>query len=256
MCYANFLINNNMYRSKIEIINEDCISYMKNCEDNKFDLIITDPPYLFNKSPGKPYSERNQCNTKSKFSNSKLYSNDGYMMKEMASFTEKDLISFLNETKRILSLYNGYYFCSEAQVPFYCKWANDNKLMFSILIWEKPLSIINKNRFSQNTEFIIRIYDYGTALAKINDNKCYNRVKKYNTPSNKIHPTQKPIGLIEEILLVSKPINVFDPFSGSGSVAIACDRHNINLVGCEINKEHFNNGNKRIKSERNQTTLF
>ncbi len=245
-----------MYRSKIELHNVDCLPFMKQCEDGQFDLILTDPPYLFNKSPGKPYSERTQCNTNSKFSNSELYSNNGFMMRKMASFTEQDLSDFLDETIRVLSLYNGYYFCSEAQVPLYCKWATDNNLMFTILIWEKPLSIINKNRFSQNIEFIIRIYDYGTALTKIDNNKCYNRVKKYNLPSEKIHPTQKPIGLIEEILKVSKPTNVFDPFLGSGTTAIACDNSSINLIGCELDKNFYNKANKRIEFARRQQSLF
>ena len=245
-----------MYRSKIEIHNVDCLTFIKQCEVKQFDLILTDPPYLFNKSPGKPYSEREQCNTKSKFSNSKLFSNDGFMMKEMASFNEKDLNNFLNETIRILNIYNAYYFCSEAQIPFYCNWANEKKLMFSILVWEKPLSIINKNRYSQNIEFVIRIYDYGTALDKIEDNKCYNRVKKYNSPSNKIHPTQKPIGLIEEILKVTNPTNVFDPFMGSGSVAVACDKNLVNFVGCELNKDFYNKANKRLDLARRQQTLF
>jgi site-specific DNA-methyltransferase (adenine-specific) len=245
-----------MYRSKIEIHNLDCLSFVKECNDGQFDLILTDPPYLFNKSPGKPYSERSQYNTKSKFSKSELYDFDGFMMNEMASFTEKDLYNFLNETKRILNVYNGYYFCSEAQVPLYCKWATDNSLMFTILIWEKPLSIINKNRYSQNVEFIIRIYDYGTALSSVTENKCYNRVKKYAPPSNRIHPTQKPINLMKEILKVSEPQNVFDPFCGSGSVAVACDELGLNLVACEINEGHFERANKRIDQHRRQQTLF
>jgi len=245
-----------MHRSNIEIHNVDCLHFMKQCEDKQFDLILTDPPYLFNKSPGKPYSERKQCNAKGAFGNSELYSFNGFMMKEMASFTEQDLNDFLDETIRVLKKYNGYYFCSEAQVPFYCKWATDNNLMFTILIWEKPLSIINKNRFSQNTEFIIRIYDYGTALTKIDDSKCYNRVKKYNSPSNKIHPTQKPIALIEEILKVTNPQNVFDPFLGSGSVAVACDKMSIDLIGTEINEEYFNKATKRIELARRQQSLF
>ena len=63
-----------MYRSKIELHNlPNCLNFMKQCKDKQFDLILTDPPYLIKKSPGEPYSERNQSNTKSfKFSNSKL----------------------------------------------------------------------------------------------------------------------------------------------------------------------------------------
>ena len=34
-----------MYRSKIELHNVDCLPFMKQCEDNQFDLAIVDPPY-------------------------------------------------------------------------------------------------------------------------------------------------------------------------------------------------------------------
>ena len=229
---------------------------MARYEDNHFDLIVTDPPYLFNKSPGKPYSERKQCNAKGAFGKSELYSFDGFMMKEMASFDEVNLVEFLNETKRILNIYNGYYFCSEAQIPFYCNWANKNNLMFSVLVWEKPLSIINKNRYSQNTEFIIRIYDYGTGLIKTDINKCYNRVKKYNSPSGKIHPTQKPVALIEEILRVTKKGKVLEPFLGSGSIAIACHNLGFDLTACELDKEYYDAAIKRISDHQKQIKLF
>lgn len=245
-----------MYRSNISLYNEDCLAFMDKCDAEQFDLILTDPPYLFNKSPGKPYSEREQCNTASKFSNSKLYSNDGFMMKEMSSFTEDDLVTFLDKTPRLMKVYNAYYFCSEAQVPFYCRWATDNNLMFSILVWEKPLSIINKNRYSQNVEFIVRIYDYGTALTRISDNRCYNRVKKYKPPTGRIHPTQKPVGLIEEILKVTTPSRVFDPFMGSGSVAVACDKNSIDMVGCELNEVHYREAQGWVNSQRGEQSLF
>ena len=29
----------------IELLNMDCMEYMKDCEDNEFDLAIVDPPY-------------------------------------------------------------------------------------------------------------------------------------------------------------------------------------------------------------------
>lgn len=35
-----------------------------------------------------------------------------------------------------------------------------------------------EDRFSQNIEFIVRIYDYGTGLNRIDKNEAYNRVKK------------------------------------------------------------------------------
>jgi DNA modification methylase len=186
----------------MEIKNNDAFELLKSLDDKSIDLIITDPPYWHKKSPGKPYSERNTYETNSTFANSNLFKADGMMMQSMSDFTDKDVYRLLPEFKRVMKIMNAYIFCNDTLVPYYTMWAEQNNLMFSILIWEKPLSIINKNRFSQNIEYIVRIYDYGTALNKREETYLYNKVKKYNV-TDKIHPTQKPTDLIREFLLVS-----------------------------------------------------
>ena len=232
------------------IYNEDCLEGMKRISDKSIDLVVTDPPYWHKKSPGKPYSERKQCETKSKFSNSTLYNAEGYMMGEMSTFGEQEIDKILKELTRVCKIPNIYLFCNETQVPYYTMWAEKNGLMFSILVWEKPLSIINKNRFSQNLEFIVRIYDYGTGLNRIGGmNDIYNRVRRSKPVSGmkKEHPTQKPLKLIEEFLLLSSKEGdlVLDPFMGINSTGIACKLLGRKFIGFEINKKYFNVAQKR-----------
>ena len=234
----------------------DCLERMKEIPDGSIDLIITDPPYWHKKSPGKPYSERKQCNTKSKFSKSKLYNNDNDMMNKMSDFNDKDIFSFLSISIKKMKIPNIYVFCSENQVPYYCLFAEKNKLMFSILVWEKPLSIINKNRFSQNIEYIVRIYDYGTALNRIGENNFYNRVKKYNNINGKIkhHPCEKPISLINEFIQLSSNKNdiILDPFMGSGSTGVACVNTNRKFIGIELDEKYYDISCKRITDAINE----
>lgn len=239
------------------IKNIDAFELLKSLDDKSIDLIVTDPPYWHKKSPGKPYSERNTYETNSTFANSNLFKADGMMMQTMSDFTDKDVYRLLPEFKRVMKIMNAYIFCNDTLVPYYSMWAEQNGLMFSILIWEKPLSIINKNRFSQNIEYIVRIYDYGTALNKRDENYLYNKVKRYNV-SDKIHPTQKPTDLIREILLVSsnKQDLILDPFMGSGTTAIACIKEERNFIGSEISKEFYELANKRIEYETAQTKLL
>lgn len=243
---------------KINTINNiDAFELLKSLDDKSVDLIITDPPYWHKKSPGKPYSERNTYETNSAFANSNLFKADGMMMKSMSDFTDKDVYRFLPEFKRVMKIMNAYIFCNDTLVPYYGMWAEENGLMFSILIWEKPLSIINKNRFSQNVEYIVRIYDYGTALNKRTENFLYQKVKKYSV-QDKIHPTQKPIGLIRELLLVSSKKHdlILDPFIGSGTTAIACIKEERNYLGSEISEEYYQIAKKRIENETAQLRLF
>ncbi|MEN6423556.1 MAG: site-specific DNA-methyltransferase [Smithella sp.] len=76
-----------------------------------------------------------------------------------------------------------------------------------------------------------------------------------------IHPTQKPVRLLERLLaLVSKPGDlVCDPFSGSGSTAIACINTHRNFVGFEIDYEYYDASIERINEAirvPKQKTLF
>lgn len=242
------------------IINADCMQEMNGIADKSIDLCITDPPYWHKKSPGKPYSQRKQCRTNSAFSNSELYNYEGEMIKGMSDFDDKCINSFLTALEPKMKIMNAYIFCSETQVPYYAMWAENNGYMFSILVWEKPLSIINKNRFSQNLEYIVRIYDYGTALNRLDNNELYNRCKK-TTPvsgSNKEHPTQKPIELIQQFILLSSKENdiVLDPFIGSGTTAIACLRSKRHFIGFEKDIDFYNIALKRVKNDTSQLRLW
>lgn len=246
----------------IKLWHGDCLELMKDIPDKSISLVITDPPYWHKKSPGKPYSQRNQCHTKSKFSNSNLYSQDGYMMKAMSDFNQDSISTMMKELSRVCKILNAYIFCNETQVPYYAMWAEKNRYMFSILIWRKPLSIINKNRFSQNVEFIIRIYDYGTGLNRIDKNYYYDRVKDVKPISgkNKLHPVQKPLELINQIMELSSKEGdtVLDPFMGSGTTGVACINTGRKFIGIELDNNYFDIANKRIKDAiiNKQTELF
>src|SRR5260370_17954670 len=53
------------------------------------------------------------------------------------------------------------------------------------------------------------------------------------------HPTQKPVALLERILLASTNEGdlVLDPFSGSGTTLLAAFRLRLHALGCELSAE-------------------
>lgn len=222
--------------------------------DNSINLVVTDPPYLHNKGGGKTHGTEG----KSKIANSKMYNFDSPMMKNMSNFGEKEITKLLDEFKRIMKKMNCYIFCNDTLIPYYLNWAMDNNKKWTILVWEKPLSILNRNRFSQNLEYIIRIYDNGTALNKLDIDTypeykdLYSKTRKFNQVKGKgkIHPTQKPLEYIEGLVMLSSNENdvVLDPFMGSGTTAIACLNNNRNYIGFEMNEDYYNLANERIKT--------
>jgi site-specific DNA-methyltransferase (adenine-specific) len=73
-------------------------------------------------------------------------------------------------------------------------------------------------------------------------------IKQVRDHYNTIHPTQKPVRLLERLLaLVSKEGDtVLDTFSGSASTAIAAWNTNRNFIGFEIDKEYYDLSVERL----------
>lgn len=72
-----------------------------------------------------------------------------------------------------------------------------------------------------------------------------------------IHPTQKPVRLLERILaLTTNPGDVvLDTFAGSCSTAIACVNTNRKFIGFEIDKEFYDAGVNRLKEALSEPKL-
>jgi site-specific DNA-methyltransferase (adenine-specific) len=71
-----------------------------------------------------------------------------------------------------------------------------------------------------------------------------------NDPNNKtLHPTQKPIQLLEWLIksYSNEDDNVLDFTMGSGSTGVACVNTNRNFIGIELNDEYFKIAEERIK---------
>ncbi len=88
-----------------------------------------------------------------------------------------------------------------------------------------------------------------------NGAKIYNKTA---TQLNRIHPTQKPIGLYDWLIdrYTEKGQIILDTHLGSGSSRISANKAGLSFVGCEIDKEYFDKQNKRYADFISQTRLF
>ena len=70
-----------------------------------------------------------------------------------------------------------------------------------------------------------------------------------STRKDKIHPTQKPLKLIEDLMLIhsNKGDYVIDPFAGSGTTAIAAIKHERGFNGCDLSEQYVEKARKRIQ---------
>jgi site-specific DNA-methyltransferase (adenine-specific) len=86
----------------------------------------------------------------------------------------------------------------------------------------------------------------------INDGKRFPRnVIKFNRDKGKVHPTQKPVALIEYLIKTYTNENetVLDFTMGSGSTGVACVNTNRNFIGIEMDENYFKIATERINSK-------
>ena len=243
-----------------KIYNDDCLEGMKKIEDNSVDLIITDPPY-----------EHVKGGMKSKKYNVGTWKSDSYMNEKMSDFKKEDILNFLDVSITKMKKVNMYIFCSKLQLAHYFDYLNKNKkLKYDLLVWDKSsddgkYSMKSSKFFTQDIEYIIRIYESGVSLNKVwneertkSDSRYYMKRQKFKQPKGK-HGTMKPVELIERFIELSSNENdiVLDPFMGSGTTAIACLNTNRNYIGFELDKKYCELANNRIKefiSEKEELT--
>ncbi len=75
---------------------------------------------------------------------------------------------------------------------------------------------------------------------------------------NKLHPSEKPVKLMEIFICNSSKSGdtVLDPFMGSGTTAIACINTNRNYIGFEIDPDYYEAAQERIRIHMQQQTIF
>ena len=90
-------------------------------------------------------------------------------------------------------------------------------------------------------------------------NKGGTRIfKKSPNQPERIHPTQKPVNLYEWILInyAKEGDKILDTHGGSQSSRIACFNLGFELDILELDKDYFDQANKRFEQHKKQLTLF
>ena len=234
----------------MNLINGDCLEKMKTIDENAVDLLFCDLPYgetdckwdclidlkLF-------WCEVNRvckinapmfftCSTK--FGVSLINSNSKNFRYDMV-WIKSVPVGFLTARKMPMRKHEMLY-------VFYRK---------------QPLYDIDNNHTHTSKETTknrkVGVYE-GEPKSKISIIKKYTPTLPNSIleiPSEKgIHPTQKPVGLMEWILKYYTRENdlVLDPTMGSGSTGVACKNTNRNFIGIEMDEEIFKTAEERINN--------
>ena len=200
-------------------------------DGEKADLVFTDPPY------GVSYADKN------KFLNSIDKGNRIQTEITADHGNAKDMAQlwgavFQNISKIILKDCSSYYICSPQGGDLYLMMMmmieNGLPLRHNI-IWAKNNHVFGRCDYNYKHEAILYGWNIKHKFFGYGDQKF--SVWNYNKPlKNDLHPTMKPVELIVNAILNSSQRNmiVCDPFLGSGSTLIACEKTNRKCYGLEI----------------------
>lgn len=85
---------------------------------------------------------------------------------------------------------------------------------------------------------------------------CKRDLSHKSIQSDRVHPTQKPVSVMEWCLSFTKGSTVLDPFMGSGSTGVACLNMGRRFIGIEIEKRYFDAACRRIEAVQRQPKMF
>ncbi|MEW6566118.1 MAG: DNA-methyltransferase [Spirochaetota bacterium] len=239
----------------------DCIEFMdiliQKFPEGKFDLIFADPPYFL--------------------SNGGITCHAGKMVKVDKGSWDKSQgpelnhefnLNWLSRCQKLLKP-NGTIWVSGTHHVIHSVGFAMQQLGMKILndiTWEKPNPPPNLScrYFTHSTETIIwaaknerskHCFNYDV-MKKMNSDKQMKSVWTIPAPSaeEKVfgkHPTQKPIQLLNRIILASSLPGdlVFDPFAGSATTGVSAIRNGRKFVGCELEDEYITIAIQRINNE-------
>jgi site-specific DNA-methyltransferase (adenine-specific) len=85
---------------------------------------------------------------------------------------------------------------------------------------------------------------------------CRRDVSLQGESSRRVHPTQKPVGIMEWCISFIKSRDILDPFMGSGTTGVAAVKLGRKFTGIEIDPGYFDIACRRIEAALKQPDLF
>ena len=196
----------------------------------RFDLIITDPPYEFQASGGGVYKDSENMQ-QIKEAGTDSFDFDSYIPSLTAwqSFGSNKV--------------NAYFFCNKELLDKYLVHARNRGYSFDVLFMRKSkFPPAHNTHYDPDIEYVVFIRSSG---ATFNGTEqlypgLYSKVYEYQSQQkNLLHPNQKPIGVLKKYITISSSPGdiVIDPFMGSGQTLKAARELGRRAIGIEINQK-------------------
>lgn len=208
----------------ISLLPGDCIDAMRLMPDNHVQMVLSDIPYgeVSQKSSGLRLLDRGDADT-----------------------CDIDLLEMVEQSVRVCSG-SFYIFCGTEQISTLATAFKSFGLTTRVGAWEKsnPSPMNGGRLWLSGLEFCV----FARKPKATFNEKCQKALWKNPVGRSKIHPTEKPVALMERLISASTNIGdtVLDFTMGSGTTGIASVNLGRRFCGVELNCEYFELAKNRI----------
>lgn len=249
---------------KHEIFNDHFQNYKRHAIP-KAQLLIADIPYNVGKNAygSNPawYEGGDNANGESKLANTEFFDTDkDFRISEFLHFCSTMLVKEPKETGKAPCMVIFCAFDQQMEIIENAKEYGLNRYINLVFVKNFSAQVLKANmRVVGNCEYGLVLYR--DKLPKFNNHgkMVFNAMEwPRDNESEKIHPTQKPIQLLQRLIsMFTDPGEVvIDPVCGSGSSVIAASRSGRSGYGFEIKKNFYKSSCEWLDREKCQQTLF
>ena len=241
----------------VRLLNNECIEAMKTLKGNSIDCIICDLPYNIT-----------ACSWDNLIPFDKLWEQYNRILKDNANIILFSSGNFTFELYSSNPKQYKYKLIWKKNVPTGMASAKYRPMKYyeEILVFQKGKGVYNpqmKDRVGDKKECYKydhycgdnnHLSDFKKQPKRYDPNKVQpSDVLEFNVVPNrngKLHPTQKPIELLEWLVKTysNEEDTILDNCMGSGTTGVACKRLNRKFIGIEMDKKYFNIAKERIEN--------
>ena len=208
----------------IDLLHGNCLELMASIPDGSVDMILADIPY-------------NEVNRKS-----------GGLRNLNKGVADVLTFSLADAVRECVRLATGsvYIFCGMEQVSELRAHMVKSGLSTRLGIWEKtnPSPMNGQRMWLSAIECCV----IGRKARATFNEHCKSPVWRHAAARGKLHPTMKPVGLMERLIKASSNVGdtVLDFTMGSGTTGVACVNTGRNFIGMEQDAGYFAIASERI----------
>ena len=236
---------------KIDLYNGDCLELMKSIQDKSVDMILCDLPY-----------GTTACKWDTVIPFEPLWEQYNRIIKDNGAIVLFGSEPF-SSALRMSNIKNFKYdWIWDKKIPSGMSYAR-----FQPMRQTENISVFCKGKTVYNPQMVKRDkpikkggnkYSPSAPIQACKEGKDFKKTYEYKNPINLIvfdkirkgslHPTQKPVPLLEYLIktYTNEGDVVLDNCMGSGSTGVACVNTNRDFIGIELDKDYFNIAKERI----------